>query len=366
MDISKFKYNSPYSCYVNLTTKCNLRCRHCFGDYSKPEEKELSLEEWKKVIEKLKESNVFFINISGGEPTQSPYFKEFIEYLSKKGMHFILTTNGVFSKEIGDFIIKNKEYLIGVKISLDGPDAESHGFIRLDKDGNYNPHLFNIVLGNIFFFKRHKIPTTIATVIHKLNINKIEKLQKLIQKINPISWFISPIIPLGRAEVSKFISQEYEYFDVDFWDNLYKNGRKKRINIRLIDMPVKDKNRLSAYGCAGALNFCEIHSDGTVSPCTLSRLCIPKKSIKFENIITRSLNQIWNGKSFEKFRDYMNKGCNGCKMLSKCNKCVAQSFKYFKNGYSPTPYCIKKGSLLNLKNIDKYKEVLKNKFKINL
>lgn len=87
---------------------------------------------------------------------------------------------------------------------------------------------------------------------------------------------------------------------------------------------------------------------------------------KFDNITDYSLNQIWNGKSFEKFRSYMNKGCNGCKMLSKCNKCVAQSFKYFGNGCSPTPYCIKKGDLLNLKYIDKYRGVLKNKFNINL
>ena len=127
MDINDEKYNSPYSCYVNLTSKCNLRCRHCFGSYSVPLENELSFEDWKKVVDGLTECKVFFINISGGEPTQSPYFKEFIRYLSKKGLHFILTTNGVFSEDIRKFIIENKEYLIGIKISLDGPDAKSHG-----------------------------------------------------------------------------------------------------------------------------------------------------------------------------------------------------------------------------------------------
>jgi len=366
MNISKVKYDFPYSCYINLTSKCNLRCKHCFGNYSKPLNNELNFKEWKKVIDDLVKSNVFFINISGGEPTQSPFFKEFIKYLTKKGMHFILTTNGVFSKKTRDFIIKNKEYLGGIKISLDGPDSKSHGYLRLDSKGEYNPNMFKITLNNILFFKKHKIPLTIASVLHKKNINKFQKFQKLIKKINPISWFISPIIPLGRGDSNRFISQCYEYFDIDFWNNLYERNRKKRINVRLIDMPKNEKKGLSAYECAGAISFCEIHSDGTVSPCTLARICIPEKIIKFENIKNKSLQEIWVGEPFNKFRSYMNKGCEGCKMISKCNKCVAQSFRYFNNGYSPTPYCIKKGDLLGLKNLEKYKKILNDKFNMNI
>jgi len=366
MDINSETYLAPYSCYINLTSKCNLRCRHCFGDYSIQNKNELTFKEWKSVINDIKNSKVFFVNISGGEPTQSPYFKGFIKYLSKKGIHFILTTNGVFSKEVRNFIIKNKEYLTGIKISLDGPDAESHGFIRLDSTGKYNPNLFKITLDNIFFFRKHKIPITIATVLHKENIKKINKFQELIKKINPISWFISPIVPLGRA-ISNDISEVYEYFDLNFWNDLFIKNKEKRINTRLIDLPISTgKKGLSAYECAGALNFCEIHSDGTVSPCTLSRICIPKKIMKFENIKEKSLQEIWDGKIFTKFRSYMNKGCDGCQMLSKCNKCVAQSFRYFGDGISPTPFCIKKGKKLGLKNLRKYKKILKDKFEINI
>ncbi len=367
MDIHKEKYNSPYSCYINLTSKCNLRCKHCFGNYSIPQDNELNIDEWKKVIDDLIESKVFFVNISGGEATQSPYFKEFVKYLSKRGMHFILTTNGVFSKNIRNFIIENKEYLIGLKISLDGPDPESHCFIRLDAQSKYNPAIFNITLNNILFFRKYNIPLTIASVLHKGNIQKIKKFQKLIKRINPISWFISPIIPLGRGDENKLLFESYEYFNVEFWNEINKEGRKNRINIRLIDIPINLKEKgLSAYQCGGALNFCEIHSDGTVSPCTLSRLCIPEKSIKFDNIKNKSLKDIWDGEAFNIFRSYMVKGCNGCKMLVKCNKCIAQSFRYFGNGYSPTPYCIKNGYALGIKNLKKYKQILKDKFNVNV
>lgn len=367
MDISSVSYDSPYSCYINLTSRCNLRCKHCFGSYSTHHKNELNLEQWKRIIEDLIANKVFFVNISGGEVTQSPYFKEFIKFLSEKGMHFILTTNGVFPKSIRDFIFNNSEYLIGIKISLDGPDAESNGFVRLDANGQYNAKLFDITLENIKFFKRKKIPLTIATVLHKRNIDKMDKFQKLIRNINPTSWFVSPIIPIGRGDENKFIAEFYEFLETDFWRNLEKRGNQKRINIRLIDVPVElRKEGVSTYVCPAALNFCEIHSDGTVSPCTLARVCIPKKYMQFENIKEKSLKEIWNGKSFNKFRSYMNKGCAGCKMITKCNKCIAQSFRYFGNGESPTPFCIKIGNRLELKGLDKFKKILKDKHNIKI
>jgi len=367
MNVDNLECVSPYSCYINLTSKCNLKCKHCFGDYGVIQKSELSLNQWKKVVDDICASKVFFINISGGEPTQSPHFKEFINYLSKKGVHFILTTNGVFSSDVRKFILNNREYLIGVKISLDGPDAKSHGFIRRDVFGKYNPLLFKTTLKNIFYFKKENIPITIATVLHTENIKKIKKLAKLVRKINPVSWFISPIVPVGRGFTNKEIAQHYDFFDVKFWNNVQEEGRKNKLNTRLIDLPVNIKKEgLSAYECAGALNFCEIHSDGTVSPCSLSRVCIPEDKIKFDNIKDKSLLEIWNGASFEKFRGFMNIGCEDCKMLSKCNKCVAQSFRYFDNGLSPTPYCIKQGKKTGLKNYEKYKKRLESKFKLTL
>jgi MoaA/NifB/PqqE/SkfB family radical SAM enzyme len=367
MDIYKEKYVVPYSCYINLTSKCNLRCKHCFGSYSIQHKNELTLEEWKKVIDELVRCKVFFVNISGGEITQSPFFKEFINYLTKKGMHFILTTNGVFSEQIRRIIINNQDYLVGVKISLDGPDAESHGFMRLNEKGEYDPRVFETTLENIMAFKKEKIPITIATVLHKENIKKMDDFQKLIKKINPISWFISPIIPVGRGNVNKFISEFYEYFDGKFWENISKKGKGEKINVNLIDMPLEiDKKGLSAYSCAAALNFCEIHSDGTVSPCTLCRVCIPPKFMKFENIKNKSFQEIWNGEIFNKFRSYMDIGCGGCKMLPKCNKCVAQSFRYFGNGESPTPFCIKNGEKLGIEDLGKFKKKLREKFDMEI
>jgi radical SAM protein with 4Fe4S-binding SPASM domain len=204
-------------------------------------------------------------------------------------------------------------------------------------------------------------------MLHQENIKLLDKFEDLMKEIKPLNWFISPIIPIGRGEENSFISEFYEHFDNSFWEKIEKNGKEKKINVNLIDMPVKmEKTGLSAYNCAAGINLCEIHSDGTVSPCTLSRVIIPEKFMKFENIKDKTLKEIWEGKIFNEFRSYMNVGCDGCKMLSKCNKCVAQSFKYFGDGNSPTPFCVKSGRELGLKRFDEYKDKLNKEFDLNI
>jgi MoaA/NifB/PqqE/SkfB family radical SAM enzyme len=330
---------------------------HCLGDYGIKIDSELSLDEWKKIINELVENNVFYVNISGGEPTQNPNFIEIINYLSSKGLHFIITTNGLISNKIKNAIVDNREYLIGVKISLDGYNAKSHCFLRRDKNHKYNKKIFRTTLNTIYFFKKREIPLTIATMIHSNNIKNFDKFISLIKDINPISWFISPIVPSGRGKHAKSIKKDYFYYSPIFWKTIVNKCNNKKINVRLVDLPfsLNGKNEFNYFECGAALSFCEIHSDGTVSPCTLCRTSIPKEFIVFDNIKEKSLSDIWNGKKFNNFRYYMTKGCEGCVAFSKCNKCIAQSFMYFKNGYSPTPYCIENGEKLGLKNLDKFK-----------
>ena len=40
-----------------------------------------SFDDWKKVFNELIKNNIFYINISGGEPTQHPNFEKILEYL---------------------------------------------------------------------------------------------------------------------------------------------------------------------------------------------------------------------------------------------------------------------------------------------
>ncbi len=346
---------APHNIILNLTARCNLSCLHCFGDYGHIEE--LSIRQWKEIIDDLALNKIFYINITGGEPTQYPYFEEFIDYLGKKKMFFILTTNGIFSKKIMKTILKNKEYLINVKISLDGYDAKSNGFLR-KKANMSSENLFSKTINTIKQFNKNSIPVSISTVLHSRNIKNLCNFIDLFKKIKVEKWLLSPITFIGRAEKNKE-KLKYKLKLKSILQKVLISMRarleKEGIYMDLVDFPLASSNKKFYFICGAAISFCEIHSNGIVSPCALSRVVMDRKIINFENILNKPLKEIWKGKLFNQFRAWQTTGCRGCNNLSKCNRCVPQSFLYFNNAEIPPPFCISIGRDLGLENINQLK-----------
>lgn len=329
------KVIAPDSCHVNLTERCNLNCLHCFGKYGS--NIELSLSDWKKIIDQLAEAKVFYIFITGGEPTQHPDFLEIINYLSKKKVHFILTTNCVFSEKIRKEICNNA-YLIGLKISLDGPDWETHCFLRRAKNGEIQKEIFDITMENIKAFKDKNIEITINTCIHKKLISKFNDMVSLMLELKPAIWNISPVNKVGRAILNEKEIYTEDYFTHEFWTNIITKAKNKGVKVRLLDMPSYEKKSFT-YECGAGEFFCEIHADGTMSPCTLARIAFHNKFLNFENLKDKNLLDIWNSKEFDKFIKWKSEGCEGCKYKEKCDRCPPNSYLAFGDVKAPTEYC---------------------------
>lgn len=87
----------PFSVYLFLTRKCNLECSFCSMRSSPSfKEKGLGIEEWKDIIDQLREYKIKRIILTGGEPTLYDCFKELVEYIRKNmDCEIILSTNGV-------------------------------------------------------------------------------------------------------------------------------------------------------------------------------------------------------------------------------------------------------------------------------
>jgi len=325
---------------------------------------ELTGKEWDKVFEDLVKNNVFYVNISGGEPTVHPDFLEILESLRKHKLHFIITTNGLFSEKILKAFINLKDLLIGIKISLDGPDYMSNGYIRRNLKKEISESDFNRTLNNLKALKEKEIPFTIATCIHKGNIDRMDDLLKLVLDLKPISWFISTISTSGRSFNNLNIFASDSKIEKQKWDGIKKVCEKNDIFVNFIDMPFASSTKKIEkfyYQCPAARSFCEINSDGLVSPCPLARVNIPPEVLKFENIRNKSIKDIWNGKPFKKFLELSQSGCKGCEAKDKCDRCIPQSILWFSDPTLPPPHCIQNGKTLGLENIEELKDLLKEK-----
>jgi MoaA/NifB/PqqE/SkfB family radical SAM enzyme len=361
--MKKDKYlKIPHNCYIILTANCNMRCKHCYGNYGiNVPQKELSGAEWIKIIEDLSKKGVFFVNISGGEPTVHPDFEMIIKALVKNQIYFMLTTNGVFSEKILNSIINAKDYILGIQVSLDGPDWSSHGYLRRDLNGNSSEVLFKRAFNSIKKFRLNNIRVSVASCIHKENIDKMDKFKEIIFELSPNNWSLSTISISGRAINYDNLFVSEAKLTNDYWQKLKNECEDHQITIDFIDMPnilKHDKKSKIYYECPAAKWFCEINSDGMTTPCPLARVNPPKRDIIWDNIKNKSIEEIWNGDSFNNFRWYQNNGCEGCNVKDKCDRCPPQSVQWFNDPLMPTPYCILNGKSLELNNLYKLKKKL--------
>ncbi len=112
---------------VIVTYRCNAKCTMCnrYKEPSKPEE-EISLE----TIRKLPE--MYFTNITGGEPFIREDLKDIVRELYKKSDRIVISTNGFFTDRIVDLCREFPQ--IGIRISIEGLE-QTNNEIRGLEDG---------------------------------------------------------------------------------------------------------------------------------------------------------------------------------------------------------------------------------------
>lgn len=114
---------------VIVTYRCNARCTMCnrYKCPSTPEE-EISIETIKKLPE------MYFTNITGGEPFIREDLKEIVRELYKKSDRIVISTNGFFTDRIVDLC---KEFPnIGIRISIEGLEETNNSIRGLDDGFN--------------------------------------------------------------------------------------------------------------------------------------------------------------------------------------------------------------------------------------
>ena len=102
---TKFSYNNRYGkaliplrYFLELTYRCNLSCPYCYVGEER-NKKELTTDEWKKVIDKCRKNYIPQLTFTGGEPTIRKDLIELIDY--SKWFITRLNTNGVLlTKEL--------------------------------------------------------------------------------------------------------------------------------------------------------------------------------------------------------------------------------------------------------------------------
>ncbi|MHC4829768.1 MAG: radical SAM protein [Planctomycetota bacterium] len=122
--------SAPLVTHIQLTNACNLKCTHCYvpvGPHQNPDEMET--EEILRLFRELSDIGCPVVVLAGGEPMRRPDFFELIEFLSECHFNTTLCTNAtLITRHNAEVLAQSALY--GVNVSLDGPDAATHDFLR--------------------------------------------------------------------------------------------------------------------------------------------------------------------------------------------------------------------------------------------
>lgn len=258
--------NGVQNVTLEVTEKCNLRCKYCIYNTSHQEYREfgtrnMSWETAKKAVDFLKNHSSHtqdpHIGFYGGEPLINfELIKKVVKYAKEniEGITFALTTNAVLmTEEAAQFFLEND---FSVIISLDGPqDVHDENRILQDGSGSFKKTVEGakrIVAKYQGSGKKSKIGFNIVTT----GPNYFEKYDKIQSFIETEDWITEDIFILtsgediGPRESPYFLPQSKEerdyigegYVPLARWEQEHKKGK-----MPLFTDGVMDKGMLTIH-----------------------------------------------------------------------------------------------------------------------
>ncbi len=284
---------------------CNQKCVHCYAaDQKCAEEKELSTDDWKKIIKILRKQKISQITFTGGEPTMRKDIPELI----REARWFItrLNTNGVNLTEEYCQELRKAE-LDNLQVTFYSCDEDIHN--RLVGAPNYQK-----TLAGIRNALAAGINMSINTPICRLN-KDYKKTLEFLHDLGIIYVTCSGLILTGNAREKE--SEDLRIEGEELYESLKEAVEYAYANdmeISFTSPGLVSQERLSQMGldipsCGACLSNMAVTPSGNVVPCQSWLSDEP-----LGNILTDKWKKIWNDPRCRKIRENSAKEEQNCQL----------------------------------------------------
>lgn len=283
----------PFECAIDITNKCNYRCKHCYNASGENSviDNELSDDEFLDFIKNLANLHIYNICFCGGEPLlRLDLVLESANILKSKGVPFIsIVSNGYFWND--DVARRIKESGINrVQISLDGACEDTCYKLRGNKDA------FKKAINALKLLKKYKFKdTNIAFCPTRFNIDEFEEVCNLCRKLDVKLIRVQPLMLSGRATKFKNELQQDKKQYVEFLKIIDRLNSKYKGNLIINWGDPLDHLYRYGNGDMSFSTFSSIKANGdiTVSPYIPLTVGNVKKH-KFSDYWENGLPRAWS------------------------------------------------------------------------
>jgi mycofactocin radical SAM maturase len=198
--------DAPICLTWEITYACNLQCVHCLSSSGTRDPRELSTDQAKAVLDELRDLQVFYINIGGGEPMIRKDFFEILQHAEANDIGVKFSTNGTYITAENARRLAAMNYL-DIQISLDGVDVATNDAVR--GKGSYATAMAAMNYLRDANFGQFKI----SVVVTRHNVDQLDEFKALADSYGA-QLRITRLRPSGRG--------------ADTWDELHPTQQQQR------------------------------------------------------------------------------------------------------------------------------------------
>lgn len=304
----------PHPEYIQLypTLRCNETCDFCFNRLLPPA-RDISIEDFAKMVAVFSAQGIGHIDILGGEPTLHPQLAALIDTISSRGLSATLSSNGsrpdilqalseAYSKEV---------LRIGISVNSDHLPKTLQDYIF-----RHRPILKSI------FTKDAKIPESCRPYIG----------------LPGIEYYLLYMDVIERRDLARSLPF-YTFHDRirrlktlhEGVDGVFCSGFIGDSRYHPVDSPVR---------CPAGTTKLSVLPDGTVYPCYLF---FRDQRFALGNILCDEFSTIWGNPVLEYFRTFDRNRCpkTECELFASCHGgCPAMALLFHQDIGAPDPRCI--------------------------
>ena len=307
------KQRVPYSVFYELTPRCTFDCKMCYVHLTREQmgdRKELSTEEWLRIVDRSLKEGMLYCVLTGGECMLHEGFWQIYERIISGGAVLAVNTNAyaLTDADIARFAASPPA---SIRITLYGASEEAYERLT-------GRRAFGRVLENIKKLQAVGITPKLTATLSRWNMQDFPAMMVLARELGLKLRYTFHLTTANedtgrRFEDYRTTPEEIVEWELAGWKAVgrtpYQNEPMPELPARLPDNP--DSKRLTCEAGRGSYT---VHWDGRFSPC----INIPTE-LRIQDM---SFEEAWEaaGKMVETFP--LPVECAACRLRPVCSNCA--------------------------------------------
>ncbi|MDP9084048.1 MAG: pyrroloquinoline quinone biosynthesis protein PqqE [Pseudomonadota bacterium] len=323
----------PLWLLLELTYRCPLHCAFCYNPTDFARSAEIGTADWIRVLREARALGAVQLGLSGGEPLVRDDLEEIVAEAHGLGFYINLITSGVGLNESRIRALKTAG-LDHIQLSFQDSSPQMNDFLS-------STRTFDLKSKVAALIKHHDFPMVLNVVLHRLNIDHVEEILNMADRLG------AQYVELANTQYYGWAFHNREQLmpsreQVQRAEAVTQRFREREGRPMQIYFVVPDYFERRPKPCMNGLGsvFLTITPDGTALPCHAARV-LP--GLEFANVRDAGIEQIWfDSPGFNHYRGdlWMKEPCRSCAEKARdFGGCRCQAYLLTGDAANADPVC---------------------------